>query len=109
MRIIYMYHEHEPVHASVVPGSLPSPSAAFKGYIPLSLTQRSHDELRNSANVNKGNGKSLINTMQLRMEDVALPDAGDDPVQWCKIFEMLNLPQKHHLIKVRVRGGVDFV
>lgn len=35
-----MYHESDPLHGSVVPGSLPNTQKAFKGYRPLSITQR---------------------------------------------------------------------
>lgn len=35
-----MYHESDPLHGSVVPGSLPNTRKAFKGYKPLSITQR---------------------------------------------------------------------
>lgn len=39
-----MYHEADPLHGSVVPGSLPNPRAAFKGYKPISITQRQPQE-----------------------------------------------------------------
>lgn len=107
MRIIYMYHENEPVHGSVVPGSLPSPQLAFKGYIPLSLTQRAHDEQRHTDDVsssssssNNSRGKFMTNTMELRNEDVTLPEANDETLYWCKVFELPARSQKQHLIKV---------
>lgn len=40
MRVVFMYHESDPLHGSVVPGSLPNTRKAFKGYKPLSITQR---------------------------------------------------------------------
>lgn len=109
MRIIYMYHENEPVQGSVVPGSLPNPQLAFKGYIPLSLTQRTHDEQRrtddvssssSSSNSNNSRGKFMTNTMELRNEDVTLPEANDETLYWCKVFELPARSQKQHLIKV---------
>lgn len=104
MRIIYMYHENEPVHGSVVPGSLPGPLLAFKGYIPLSLTQRTHDEQRRtddvSGNGSSSRGKFMTNTMELRNEDVTLPESNDETLYWCKVFDLPARSQKQHLIKV---------
>lgn len=92
MRIIYMYHEDEPRHGSVIPGSLPNPQLAFKGYIPLSITQRTQDEQRTV-------DPSKIQSIEIRNQDAKLP-FGDDTLYWCKIFEMENFNQKQHLIRV---------
>lgn len=39
-----MYDKDEPIQGSIVPGSLPNPQQAYKGYKPLLITQRMHDE-----------------------------------------------------------------
>lgn len=44
MRVVYMYDRDEPIQGSIVPGSLPNPQQAYKGYKPLLITQRMHDE-----------------------------------------------------------------
>lgn len=102
MRVIYMYHQSDPEHGSVAAGSLPNPQAAYKGYIPLSLTQRLHDESRSSANMDYGNKAPVVPsvyTMELRNQDVTLPQV-DDTQFWCKVFEVQQFRQKQHLIKV---------
>lgn len=93
MRIIYMYHHDDPEHGSVVPGSLPNPQLAFQGYVPLTLTQRPHDEQRNQ------DPSRYVQTLEIRNQDVKLPQ-DDDTLYWCNVFEMQQFRQKQHLIKV---------
>lgn len=125
MRIVFMYHEEDPLHGSIVPGSLPSPQHAFKGYTPLSITQRqqANDEYPSMATVKSllassvwspigatapattstASPSSSANTNQLhiselRNDDVKLPAM--DTLFWCKVFEFQEFSQKQHLVKV---------
>lgn len=93
MRVVYMYHQDDPQHGSVVPGSLPNPQLAFKGYIPLSLLQRAHDEQRSFEMANK------VHSIELRNEDVTLPEF-DETLHWCNVFDLIDIRQKQHIIKV---------
>ncbi len=93
MRVVYMYHQDDPKHGSVVPGSLPNPQLAFKGYIPLSLLQRAHDEQKSFEMANK------VHSIELRNEDVTLPEF-DETLHWCNVFDLNDIRQKQHIIKV---------
>lgn len=93
MRVVYMYHQDDPQHGSVVPGSLPNPQLAFKGYIPLSLLQRAHDEQKGFEMANK------VHSIELRNEDVTLPEF-DETLHWCNVFDLNDIRQKQHIIKV---------
>lgn len=86
-----MYHEDEPRFGSVIPGSLPNPQKAFKGYKPIYLTQKLHQ--------NHINYDSDMRTVELRNQNVELP-LGDDSTLWCKIFKLQDFNSKHHLVKV---------
>lgn len=119
MRIVYMYDEDEPVQGSIVPGSLPNPQQAYKGYKPLLITQRMHDEtlaapvasltsrnmlLDTAAATGNSNNNNIVTSNQLHIfealnEDVRLPQ-GDDTLYWCKVFEFEDFSQKQHLVKV---------
>lgn len=104
MRIVYMYHTDEPKHGSVIPGSLPNPQLAYKGYIPLSLTQRPtqhHDEIQRISTATSATVDPALKVhhIELRNQDVKLP-LGDDTFYWCNVFEMEMFQQKQHLIRV---------
>lgn len=118
MRIIYMYHPAEPAHGSVLPGSLPSPQTAYRGYVPLSLTQRvasgpplaptaltTAAQLATAAASPAVDGTVVGRTdpfwLELRHEDVELP-APDETRFWCRVFELPDFRRRHHLIRVRV-------
>lgn len=117
MRIIYMFHDDEPAHGSVLPGSLPNPTMAYRGYVPLLLTQRttakdapatSSDKIDASQPLYAGS-TPIFSTLELRNQDVELPQA-DETRFWCKIFELQDFRQKHHLIKVRhLRDSKQFL
>lgn len=101
MRIIYMYHPRDPERGSVLPGSLPNPQYAFKGYVPLCLTQRTqYDEQRSYEFIVQNQNVNRPNTMELRNQDVELPQDADESKYWCKVFELGDFRQKHHIIKV---------
>lgn len=122
MRVVYMYDRDEPVHGSIVPGSLPNPQQAYKGYVPLLITQRMHDEAlaapvssltsRNmlvdaAAAAGNSNNNNIVMSHQLHIfealnEDVRLPQ-GDDTLYWCKVFEFEDFNQKQHLVKVSAK------
>ncbi|XP_037025440.1 MOXD1 homolog 2-like isoform X3 [Bradysia coprophila] len=92
MRVVYMYHQDDPLSGSVIPGSLPNPQLAFKGYIPLSLLQRAHDEQKSFEMANK------VHSIELRNEDVTLPEF-DETLHWCNVFDLNDIRQKQHIIK----------
>lgn len=85
-----MYDENDPRHGSVVPGNLPNPQEAFKGYRSLFLTQK-------PKTIN--NIDADIKVLELRNDDVVLP-LGDDSLYWCKMFKLQDIYQKSHVIKV---------
>lgn len=93
MKIVFMYHEKEPKRGSVVIGSLPSPSDAFKQVRPLLLTQRAHHDRLQLANNNK------IQALELRNQDVKLPGS-EETLYWCAVFKLSDITRKHHIIKV---------
>lgn len=130
-----MFHDDEPENGSVLPGSLPSPQVAFRGYIPLVMTQRTTVHIADGQDQQTGGGGGvgtassaaamfstdnndassrrpgtpLMSTqsaepysLELRNQDVELPQA-DDTRFWCKVFELQDFRQKHHLIKVLCR------
>lgn len=119
MRVIYMFHADEPARGSVLPGSLPNPAAAYRGYVPLTLTQRTTaaDAQHHSKSNGDNNDASQMrhsgsdatssappeHTLELRNQDVELPRA-DETRFWCKVFELQDFRQKQHLIKVRLLG-----
>lgn len=101
-----MYHTDEPKHGSVIPGSLPNPQLAYKGYIPLSLTQRPtqhHDEIQRMSSMaisaSTVDPALKVHHVKIRNRDVKLPQ-GDDTIYWCNVFEMEIFQQKQHLIRV---------
>lgn len=123
MRIVYMYHEEDPLHGSIVPGSLPNPQQAFKGYKPLSITQRQQttdDHLSitvksllassvwspavptapaaSSSPSSSSATTNKVHISELRNDDVKLPAM--DTLFWCKVFEFQEFSQKQHLVKV---------
>lgn len=103
MRVIFMYHEHEPTRGSVIAGNLPDPAAAFRGYRSLFLNQMpAHQDALTGGLVEAspaGVPEQPPLTLELRNEDVELP-AGDDTLYWCKMFKLQDISQKSHVIKV---------
>lgn len=84
-----MYHQLEPQRGLLLPGNLPDPKAAFKGYRSLFLIQKPQQpEL--GAN---------IKIIELRNQDVELPQ-GDDTLHWCKMFKLQDINEKSHVVKV---------
>lgn len=102
MRVIYMYHESEPQRGLLIPGNLPNPEVAFKGYRSLFLTQKPQQHQNVDPN---------MKTMELRNQDVELPQGGgDDTLYWCKMFKLQDINQKSHVIKVNyVTFYVEFI
>lgn len=96
MRIIYMYDDNDPRHGSVVPGNLPNPLEAYKGYRSLFLTQKTHQRESMAIDV-----EPSIKVLELRNEDVELPQ-GDDTLHWCKMFKLQDIYQKSHVVKVSI-------
>lgn len=94
MRVIFMYHDKEPQRGLVIPGNLPDPTAAFKGYRSLFLMQKPHQP---DAVIDA----QTTRTMELRNQDVELPQ-GDDTLYWCKMFKLEDIDQKSHVVKVSV-------
>lgn len=90
MRVIYMYHESEPQRGLLIPGNLPNPEVAFRGYRSLFLTQKPQQHQIVDPN---------MKVMELRNQDVELPQ-GDDTLYWCKMFKLQDINQKSHVIKV---------
>lgn len=64
MRVIYMYHESEPQRGLLIPGNLPNPEVAFRGYRSLFLTQKPQQHQNVDPN---------MKIMELRNQDVELP------------------------------------
>lgn len=121
-----MYHESDPLHGSVVPGSLPNTQNAFKGYKPLSITQRQpQDETMSAVSLGSllatsssssssssslsatsaqltelpsQSATSKLHVFELLNEDVKLPAM--ETLHWCKVFEFQEFSQKQHLVKV---------
>lgn len=91
-----MYDDNDPRHGSVVPGNLPNPLEAYKGYRSLFLTQKTH--LRESMAIDVD---PSIKVLELRNEDVELPQ-GDDTLHWCKMFKLQDIYQKSHVVKVSI-------
>lgn len=119
-----MYHESDPLHGSVVPGSLPNTRKAFKGYKPLSITQRQpQDETMSTVALGSllassplsasssssatsaqltvlpsQSATSKLHVFELLNEEVKLPAM--ETLYWCKVFEFHETSQKQHLVKV---------
>ncbi|KAJ6646317.1 MOXD1 like 2 [Pseudolycoriella hygida] len=89
MRVIYMYHESEPQRGLLIPGNLPNPEVAFRGYRSLFLTQKPQQHQDVDPN---------MKIMELRNQDVELPLL-DDTLYWCKMFKLQDINQKSHVIK----------
>lgn len=89
-----MYDENDPRHGSVVPGNLPNPQEAYKGYRSLFLTQKSHQRESMAIDTDPN-----VKILELRNEDVELPQA-DDTIYWCKMFKLQDIYQKSHVVKV---------
>lgn len=89
-----MYDENDPRHGSVVPGNLPNPQEAYKGYRSLFLTQKSHRRESMAIDTDPN-----VKILELRNEDVELPQA-DDTIYWCKMFKLQDIYQKIHMVKV---------
>lgn len=90
-----MYDENDPRHGSVVPGNLPNPQEAYKGYRSMFLTQKPHQPESIDPH---------MKVLELRNEDVELPQ-GDDTLYWCKMFKLQDIYQKSHVIKVSRIGS----
>lgn len=89
-----MYDDNDPRHGSVVPGNLPNPQEAYKGYRPLFLTQKPHQHESMAVDVDP-----FVKVLELRNEDVELPQ-GDDSLHWCKMFKLQDIYQRNHVVKV---------
>lgn len=102
MRVIYMYHQEDPLHGSIVPGSLPNAQQAFKGYKPLSITQRQQQDdtlyvsslSSSSSTTLTSSSPSSTSTVSLSAASSASRNAKDAqlPISNNKlhIFELLN-------------------
>lgn len=100
MRVIFMYHEKEPQRGSVIPGNLPNPTTAFKGYRSLFLMQKPHTITTATPDTAGGsNNDPNLKIIELRNQDVELPQ-GDDTLYWCKMFKLQDIDQKSHVVKV---------
>lgn len=113
MRVIYMYHQLEPVRGSITAGNLPDPAGAYRGYRSLFLTQTPTqatelaDSFTDPMKMAASAGGVLdfeaetatTTTLELRNVDVVLP-SGDDTLYWCKMFKLADIEQKSHVIKV---------
>lgn len=101
MRVIFMYHEKEPQRGTVIPGNLPNPTTAFKGYRSLFLMQKPHqpDAAGSSSSSTSTSNDPHMKIMELRNQDVELPQ-GDDTLYWCKMFKLKDIDQKSHVVKV---------
>lgn len=113
-----MYHESDPLHGSVVPGSLPNPQTAFIGYKPLSITQRQQQDdtiatassnsllakkltastLNITSSIQQSNNEKY-HAFELLNNDIKLPAM--ETIFWCKVFEFRESNHKQHLVKVR--------
>ncbi|XP_063706695.1 MOXD1 homolog 2 [Culicoides brevitarsis] len=91
MKILFMYHNLKPQRGSITPGSLPSPSEAFKHVIPVFLTQRSI----NSSTIRN---QKHLEFMDLKNEDAQLPYL-DETVHWCKMFKLSQFSKKNHIVR----------
>lgn len=89
-----MYDDNDPRHGSVVPGNLPNPQEAYKGYRSLFLTQKPHQRESMAIDVDP-----YVKVLELRNEDVELPQ-GDDTLHWCKMFKLQDIYQRSHVVKV---------
>lgn len=89
-----MYDENDPRYGSVVPGNLPNPQEAYKGYRSLFLTQKPHQPESIGIDTDPH-----VKILELRNEDVELPQ-GDDTLYWCKMFKLQDIYQKSHVVKV---------
>lgn len=101
MRVFFLYHPTEPRYGSIVPGSLPQPQLAVRSIVPLQLTQRTSqtvDDAKYSAAAPADAQRPFVDTIELRNHDVPLP-IYEDALQWCRVFELNEFKQKHHLIK----------
>lgn len=98
-----MYDENDPRHGSVVPGNLPNPQEAYKGYRSLFLTQK---PLQMDA-MNIENDPN-VKVLELRNEDVELP-LGDDTLYWCKMFKLQDIYQRSHVVKVSIEFSLFVV
>lgn len=94
MRIIWAYHENEPVDGSVVPGSLPQHGVESRGTQSLYLVQRADQDIPRP--------EETARVWELRNLVVEPPNPGDT-LYWCRVFTLPTLSRKHHLIRVSVK------
>lgn len=91
MRIVWAFHQKEPVGGAVGPGSLPQHDLSSRGTQSLYLTQRVDQD------VPRVEEKTRV--WELRNPSIPSPTAGDS-LYWCRIFKLPTLTRKHHLIRV---------
>lgn len=91
MRILWAFHQREPVGGAVAPGSLPQHEAGNRGTQSLYLLQRADQDTPGP--------EETARVWELRNPAVEPPSSGDT-LYWCRIFRMPPLSRKHHLIRV---------
>ncbi|KAI4465078.1 dopamine beta hydroxylase related [Holotrichia oblita] len=90
MRILWMFHQQEPVGGAVGPGSLPLHDLESRGIQSLYLVQRADQDAPSP--------EEAVHVWEIR-NPATVPPAPGDTLYWCRIVRLPALTDKHHLIR----------
>ncbi|GJQ70148.1 hypothetical protein Trydic_g22613 [Trypoxylus dichotomus] len=90
MRILWMFHQQEPVGGAVGPGSLPLHDLESHGIQSLYLVQRADQDAPSP--------EEAVHVWEIR-NPATVPPAPGDTLYWCRIVRLPALTDKHHLIR----------
>ncbi|XP_029038861.1 MOXD1 homolog 2 isoform X1 [Osmia bicornis bicornis] len=92
VQVVWQYHMEEPVSAA---GVLPDEGTVHRGSRPLYLVQRDAEPRPSSRNQE---AEPPLQTWDILNQQVRLPEK-QDTLLWCRVLQMPNIDQKHHVVK----------
>ncbi|XP_023029153.2 DBH like monooxygenase olf413 [Leptinotarsa decemlineata] len=100
MRIIWAFHESEPMGGAVAPNSLPQHDMTSRGSQSLYLVQRADQDAPGP--------EETARIWELR-NNAAEPPSPGETIYWCRVFRIPTITRKHHLIRYEplqsINGG----
>nr|XP_022919190.1 MOXD1 homolog 2 [Onthophagus taurus]XP_022919191.1 MOXD1 homolog 2 [Onthophagus taurus] len=90
MRILWAFHQQEPIGGAVAPGSLPDRGLESRGIQSLYLVQRADQDAPSP--------EEKVHVWEITNKDVPTPAPGDT-LYWCRVVRLPPLADRHHLIR----------
>ncbi|XP_060519167.1 MOXD1 homolog 2-like, partial [Cylas formicarius] len=98
MRLVWAFHQDEPVGGAVGPKSLPRHDTTSRGAQSLYLVQRADQEAPSP--------EETVKIWELRNPAVEVPLIPGESLHWCRVFRIpQSINRKHHLIRYEPLQG----